>query len=341
MRQKRIFANVHKIRSLDFARSSIEGTGSLSPRARRALSVYVVLVKMDYQGVTAPMGAIADAVYRCSNGESQSIRTLQRAHVELEERGFIKLAEYRPGNWSKGAVITFNLDAFAYWTQKQGSNVTPIPTPSHNVVSRETICDTIPHTTTCHPSEGTRNNSRVNSPNIIPKMKEEPRAGARAIDKSSKAKRKNPILFSLVCVLAKMSLYRADRRRARARAEIEIKAAGAGVDILNPCGVDWAYWEKRWDQMAIGVRESTMRREIIPYLLESSPTTPVEPVSVPEGPGPTADEIKAVRMALESRFSMPEPEPEKPAIQETKTEWTGNEGELAILIAARARINGM
>ena len=133
-------ANASRIRTIDFARSGIAGTGSLSPRARRTLAVYVALVKMGFDGVAAPMGAIADAVYRSSHGEAGSIRTLQRAHPELEARGFICCANFRPRGRTKGALIRFNLDAFSYWTGRKTQNIQPLPTSSHNVVSRETMC---------------------------------------------------------------------------------------------------------------------------------------------------------------------------------------------------------
>lgn len=336
-------ANAAKIRSIDWARSGIDGTGSLTPRARRTLAVYVILVKMEFGGVAAPMGAIADAVFRSSHGEAGSIRTLQRAHRELEERGFIRMIEFRRGERSKGAVIYFNLSAFSWWTRDQIKNVCPFPTQSHNVVSRETMCDSVPHATSCHPSDRRTDNTRVNTPKISPSSYKEPRAGARANNSKSSA-RKNPVLFSVGVVLGAMRLHRADRRAARARAEIETKADVAGVAIINHSGIDWAYWSRRWEEMPIAVRESTARREIIPLLLGEHPTEerheleelPKACAEVDSADRPTATDIAAVRMTLEAKFSLPRLIPLIPRDEPTKATDL-SDYDLKILLAARER----
>lgn len=336
-------ANASRIRSIDFARSGIAGTGSLSPRARRTLAVYVALVKMGFEGVAAPMGAIADAVYRSSHGEAGSIRTLQRAHPELEERGFIRCANFRPHERTPGALIYFNLDAFSYWTGRKTQVVQPLPTPSHNVVSRETMCDNSPHTTSCHPPDRTRTNSQV-TPNILPSRNKEPRAGARSINKSKRRKR-SAVWTSVNIVLGAMRhLHRQDRRAARARAKCELEALAAGVELVNPSGVDWAYWEKRFGEMSIAVRENTAAREIVPLLLGRASKAPALPASSspPEAEelgkvSPiTADEISSARKALEERFSLPAPE-KKPAPAPASVSVDMPADELEVLLAARAR----
>lgn len=344
-------ANASKIRTIDFALSGIGGTGSISPRARRALAVYVALVKMDFGGIAAPMGAIADAVWRSSHGEAKSIRTLQRANRELEERGFIRSQTFRPGQRSKGAVILFETASFSFWTKKTVRNVQPLPTPSHNVVSRETMCDSSPRATNCRPSDRTKDNSQIN-PKIIPSSNKEPR-GARAINtKGPKNKpRKNPVLFSLVQVLAAAAgMHRIDRRTCRARAEVEIKAAGAGVGLVNPSGVDWEYWARNWEEMPIAVRESTIRREILPLLLGRAPEPPAAAAPVVEAfdemprECPTAADIRAARLALEKAVSLPAPKSAEPAAAAAYPEIDTSDPEMALLAAARdrarARVNG-
>jgi hypothetical protein len=345
-------ANASKIRTIDFALSGIGGTGSISPRARRALAVYVALVKMDFGGIAAPMGAIADAVWRSSHGEAKSIRTLQRANRELEERGFIRSQTCRPGERSKGAVILFETASFSYWTKKTVRNVQPLPTQTHNVVSRETMCDSIPHTTNCRPSDRTKDTSRVNLRDIIPNSDKEPR-GARAINtKGPKDKpRKNPVLFSLVQVLAAAAgMHRIDRRTCRSRAEVEIKAAGAGVGLVNPSGVDWEYWARNWEEMPIAVRESTIRREILPLLLGRAPEPPAAVAEVVEAfeelprECPTAADIRAARIALEKSVSLPVPSSSGGAAAPGYPEIDTNDPEMQLLAAARdrarARVNG-
>lgn len=329
--KKQRLADVRKIRSIDWARSGIDGTGSMSPRARRTLAVYIVLVKMEYSGVNAPMGAIADAVWRSSHGEAGSIRTLQRANRELEERGFLKIRR----SVHSAACIIFNLDAFSYWTQNRSSKVLPLPTNSHNVVSRETMCDNMPHTTACRTSDRTKDNSLSNSPNIS-RIETKPRAGARACSKHKRGK-KHAVLFTVGCVLdAASHLHRADRRSARARARCEVAAIGTGIEFLNPSGIDWRYWEKRWEEMSIPTRELTAKREIIPKLLNYSDvsTEAIREVAAPREIAesqPTAEQIRLVREQLEKKIS-PTKGPEV-----TYPDIDCSNPEMKILFEARAR----
>jgi hypothetical protein len=341
-------ANASTIRNIDFAPGGIAGTGSLSPRARRTLKVYVVLVKMSFGGVAAPMGAIADAVFRSSNGESKSIRTVERAHEELIAKGYIRTANYRPGERAKGALIFFNMAAFTYWTQKQTGPVYPLPTSSHNVVSRETMCDNSTPTTSCRASEFTTERSQVTPQYLTKSENNKHRAGARAIKTSSRSRRKkNAVLFSLGCVLSVVGdLHRADRRAARARADCEVKALAGGVELVNPSGVDWAYWETRWDEMSIAVRESTIHREILPLLLgrptpppailTASPPPELEELAAAEPP-PTSEQIRAVREALEERFTLREsnPAPAPPAANYPEVD--SSDSDMRLLIEARER----
>jgi hypothetical protein len=278
---------------------------------------------------------------------------LQRANRELEKAGFIRSQTFRPGERSKGAVILFDTAAFSYWTKKTVRNVQPLPTLSHNVVSRETMCDSSTPTTTCRPSDRTKDNSRVNTPNIPLSCNKEPR-GARAINTKAPTDktRKNPVLFSLVMVLAAArGIHRADRRACRARAEIEIKAAGAGVGLVNPSGVDWDYWARNWEEMPIAVRESTVRREILPLLLgRGGPEPTAAPIveAFEELPtdNPTAEDIRAARVALEKALSLPMPSSSPEPKQEPAAypEIDRGDPEMRLLLAARdrcrARVNG-
>lgn len=255
-------ATVHNVRALQFGISAVEGTGSISPRARRVLGAYIPLVKQGFDALSAPMGAIADAVFRISWGESRSIRTVQRAHSELIQAGFISFRQCR----NAGVMILFNLPAFAFWTRTKTKNVSPLPTQSHNVVSRETTCDTVPHTTTCHPSDRTRIESHVNSPTISQSSNNSPRAGAR--DQKSFSKRRADIVLSLRCVLKKMDMHPSERRRIVRKLKYELAALQAGIPAAQSSGIDLDYWRKRWDEMPITVRESTIRREFLPALLD-------------------------------------------------------------------------
>jgi hypothetical protein len=336
--EKKRFADARRIRTIDFARAGIGGTGSLSPRSRRVLAVYIVLVRMGFGGIAAPNGAIADAVYRSSHGEAKSIRTLQRANKELEEKGYICPVKYRPGKRARGTMICFCLEAFAFWTKIAVKNVTPLPTQSH--IS--------PDATSCHTSDRIRDKTASNSQDLTKNEHTKPRAGARASQKTSRRK-KNAVLFSLGCVLSVVEgIHRADRRVARYRADCEVKALAGNVELVNPSGVDWAYWEKRWGEMSIAVRENTIHREILPLLLGRStpplaiPATSSPPKALDElaatEPSPTAEQIRAVRKALEERFTLPRESNPGPVPTATNyPEVDSSDPDMRLLLEARDR----
>lgn len=334
-------ANVQTVRSIDWTRSGIAGTGSISPRARRTLAIYIVLAKMGFDGLRSPMGAIADAVCRAGTGAGGSIRTLQRSHMELEQRGFIRRGENRGDN--RAAVIYFEKSAFAYWTGQKAQNVRPM---CSSVVSRETMCEHVPHAPNCRSSDRTKITPRVNIPTSIQKNETKQRAGARATKKN----RRNPVLFSVLMVLrSALDLHPRDRRSARARAEIESRSDGAGVELVNPSGVDWAYWSKRWEDMPIAIRETTVKREILPRLLGRHEPPPPLPdrVSGAAPPPPescaeqlTAEQIRSVCEALEASVSVSSTS--RPAAEETHDpraypEIDPTDPDMALLITARDR----
>lgn len=208
------------------------------------------------------------------------------------------------------------------------------------------MCDNQPHTTTCHPTDRTRTNSRV-TPKILPSSNKEPRAGARSINKS-KRKKRSAVWTSVNIVLGAMRhLHRQDRRAARARAKCELEAIAAGVELVNPSGVDWTYWEKRFAEMSIAVRENTAKREIVPMLLGKPAIVPSSAPNKKDRcePSPSndsfegvpADEIRAVRKQLEAAFSLPEKKAPAPAPAEMAPAADMPADELEVLLAARAR----
>jgi hypothetical protein len=154
-------------------------------------------------------------------------------------------------------------------------------------------------------------------------------------------------------VLSKMALHRTERRAARARAEIEAKACTAGVELINPSGVDWGYWEKRWSEFSIPVRETVAAREIIPCLLGVKPSAVGEQLSSAVGEqlssavgeqlssAPTTDQIRQVIADLESKFTAPAPAPAPAPAQSSKIEnypdVDETDPDMQILLQARAR----
>jgi hypothetical protein len=302
---------------------------------------------MEYEGLIVPIGAIADTVKRALDGAAASIRTIQRANRELMDAGFIYIYQ-KPSNFCR---IKFNLSSFAYWTRSKTDNVVPIPTQSHNVVARETLSHNSPLTTNCRTSELTSITPVVNSQN--PYINKPQRADARAINiKDKKKRRRHPVLFSLLIILRDaQSLHPKDRTCARTRAECEINALGAGIGLLNPSGVDWDYWTARWDEMTIPCRENTIRREILPLLIEAHGENRLEPILESEildcggmsCQNLSAEDIRKMRIQLEKSLMVPREPIEastSPIPVSVSTSMSLSGDELAILDAARRRTMG-
>jgi len=335
-------AYVNFVRNIEFSQSGIIGTGTLSPRARRTLSVYVAAARMGYEGISAPLGAIADAVYRTSFGEAGSIRTLQRSNRELENAGYIRIGNLRIGKNSRCALIFFCLSSFSYWLQRRQKNVSPLPQRK----SYEERCDNSPHATSCRTFDPTNYTDRVNSSYINKNSDKKQHAGARAINKSKqKRKKRSDVLFSLEKVLSNSGgdFCRQERRMIRARAGCEVKAMTAGIEIINHSGIDWAYWERRWKDFSIEVRESTVKREILPLLSgdhraaradipSSTGTAPVKAIT--ERTQPTKDQIEKIRKEIEKKMSLPAAAPKRVEKNENLLEI---DNDMKILIAARER----
>jgi hypothetical protein len=276
MSTKDRYATRQTLQSINWTTSGINGTGNLSPRARRLLQLYVSIVKMSYTGLSAPLGAISDTLTRALDGSSASVRTIQRANRELAESNFVFIYQCR----TKFCRIKFNLEAFSFWTGRKSHKITPLNTNTHNVVSCETMSHSVLHTPNCRTVDRTNIPCVVNSRNITD-LKQQQRAGARASNIRSK-NRKNPVIFSLLCVLrSAKGMHPSDRQFARKRAQCEWDALGAGVELVNPSGVDWQYWSGRWSEMPISVRESTINREILPVLLNRGAIQSGEPCIPP------------------------------------------------------------
>jgi hypothetical protein len=330
-------AYVNFVRNIEFSQSGIIGTGTLSPRARRTLSVYVAAAKMGYEGISAPLGAIADAVYRTSFGEAGSIRTLQRSNRELENAGYIRIGNLRIGKNSRCALIFFCLRSFSYWLQRRQKNVSPLP---QRQVCEERY-DNSPHATSCRTFDPTNYTDRVNSSYINNNSDKKPHAGACAINESNKQKRKkrSDVLFSLEKVLSAgdNDFCRRDRRMIRARAGCEVKAITAGIEIINHSGIDWSYWERRWKDFSIEVRESTVKREILPLLFGDHRAARAE-IPSPTGTAPakepiTKQQIEKIRKEIEAKITLPIAAP--PPKQNEKL--LEIDDDMRILIAARDR----
>lgn len=228
----------------------LAGTGNLAPLGRQWLAFCVVLIRLGYTGIRAPMWAIARAHYRAC-GQSRSERTAYRGLALLEKAGFLKRQKLRLGPDHFASVIRFNLDRFKYWTGRQNPHIAPyLPKGQETeVTSKETMV-----------------NSRNPSPIELHKPapdRDRYRGGVK--NPSGKGpRREHPIVYTLRCITRGPL-----RRYVIARAVVEITSKS-----LRTSGVNWAKWIPQWTQLTIAEREHIAREQIRPYLVAMLPAAP-------------------------------------------------------------------
>jgi hypothetical protein len=244
-------ARANDLYSIYYCVFQLPGTSDFSRRARRYLFFFISLVKAGYTEIRAPMGAIADAIFR-AQGQTSSVSTLRTALRELEDLGYLVRRKYRIGHDKSGAVIQLNLERFCFWTRIQRSNVTPIPTHTHNSSCQQNLV-----------GDDRRNTSMlVNSQDPTKIRNKEPRADTRSKDRAKKHQY-HPIVYTLMCVLPEGP----DRSEMLNLARREISTSTGETS-----GIDWPYFTKLWpalDPFPGGRRETTAKREIVPLLYQA------------------------------------------------------------------------
>ena len=123
-------AYVNDLFSIQPCELALKGCGSLSFLARTWLAYFIALVRLDYNQIKAPVGALAHAQWLAVAGYSRSRSSAFRALKELEQAGFIHRHKLRVGRDCRGLVIDLNHDRFTYWTQERKLNVLPLRTMS-------------------------------------------------------------------------------------------------------------------------------------------------------------------------------------------------------------------
>lgn len=255
LKTKSRIAYSNDLYSINYCVFQLPGTSDLSARARRYLFFLISVVKAGYTEIRAPMGVIADSIFR-SQGQTSSVSTLRTALRELEERGYLVRRKFRIGSATTGAVIQIHIERFVFWTRIQQSNVTPLPTNSYNSPRQQNLV-----------GDDRRNTgSVVNSQDPTKIRSEKPRAGARS-KKSAKKQKYHPIVYTLMCVLP----MGPDRSKMLDLARREIATGTAETS-----GVDWTHFTRLWpalDPLPGGRRETTAKREIVPLLYRAIDTT--------------------------------------------------------------------
>lgn len=275
------------------------GAIRLSPLARAYLRLFVVMVRLKAVGIAAPIACITSAQLR-AGGRYRSERSTFRALAELETAGYLHRSKYRLGADRFRTVITFHLEAFAYFTQQKAENITPFPYIP-------------PQLPSCQGEALTISASRSYSCDLAYLKRAIP---ARATNKQKG-------IYKWIAVINTIRvLLGSPRHPAVILSQSELDGTAENIS-----GIDWHFWRTRWDDMTIPIRETTAKRELLPPLLRAlrrnpSPTPSPAPVSAPKPepatispppPSPThspePEQIRAAIREIAARATIPTPTP--------------------------------
>ncbi|MDD5347797.1 MAG: hypothetical protein PHT59_04200 [Candidatus Omnitrophica bacterium] len=220
------------------------GAADLSPRARVYLAYVVALAKMGYVSIAVPINALTRA-QQAAGGRYRSDRSTYLALAELESKGYLRRSRYRIGDDHFRTVINLNLAALSFWTGKRVGKCTPISSKVGYVQGLQKE----PWT-----SKPTVTTSVLNSEYTYLK-----RTMVRVTDRAKAIWKWAPVLYTLRCL--------AGSPRAP---EVRIAAAEYHGLVESMSGIDWPYWDQRWSELSIPVRESTAQVELLPALREAA-----------------------------------------------------------------------
>ncbi len=268
------------LEKISFATLQLAGTGNLSPLGRRWLCFFVVLARLGYLGIHAPVWSIVSAQYR-AQGQTKSESTFYRAARQLEQAGYIRRQKYRIGPDRFGVKIYFKMDRFTYWLREKAH--------VHSVT-----CDYIAaQLSNCEQTEVTNQGSCVNSLNSsnlvvnVPRAREQSnkehfkktKMGKEQGDRERRT-REHPIVYSIRRATMQMD----SKRRA-------VLIALAKREAENPkrrrSGAPWGKWDRRnqqtgriaFEELSIPhEREYVARSEFLPYLESMAGLEKIEPV---------------------------------------------------------------
>lgn len=309
--------------SINYCVFQLPGTSDFSPRERRYLFFLISIVKSGFTEIRAPMGVIADAVFR-AQGQTSSVSTLRTALRELEAKGYLYRRKCRLGHDKEGASIVLAIERFTYWTQIQRQNITPLPTHAHLSPCQQKL-----------PDDDRRNTSSVvNSQNSFNKRKDRSRARTCS-NKSAKIQKYHPIVYTLMCVLPQTP----DKSKMLNIARREISTGDS-----RESGVDWPYFSRLWpalDPNPGGRRETTARHEIVPLLYRAISRGVNRTQDIETTPEESPESIRAMIQASLASVSLDESnggEPAEPAEPAIEQENSLSRDELEILVGAKKAV---
>lgn len=220
------------------------GAADVTPRGRVYLAYLVALAKMGYASIAVPVNALTRA-QMASGGRYRSDRSTYLALAELESKGYLRRSRYRIGDNHFRTVINLDLAALSFWTRQSVGKCTPISRKVGYVqgLQEDPMTSNLPITTS------------------------DPRSNIAYIDRTvgtvgrvtDRAKgvvwKWAPVLYTLRCLLGSPRAP-----------EVRIATAEYHGLVESMSGIDWPYWESRWTELSIPVRESTAKAELLPAL---------------------------------------------------------------------------
>jgi len=268
--------------------------------------------------ITSTVGELA-AVHRRA-GLPGSPSTVRRALAGLESKGFLWRRRCRLGSSRLGLELLIDRSRWAYWTQTGAGNVTPITAPKP-----PTSVYIPPRQSMGAGEDRTITQSHVNTRDIDINSSY---ARARENNALYNWLSKHPVMLTLWCLLKgspDMTLFD--------RAKREVQAVEAHQTPDDPTGVPWEDFERHWDDMLPGVRDSYARSQIVPKLRGEERPAPAPATESPSPPDEDREKIRClVERSIESTSIPDEPTPAPaPAVSLLDDEQT------RILLEARDR----
>lgn len=242
------FARVNDLNRIHSTWSSIEGLGHLPIYVRTWIPYLTVVLKFGFDGIKAPIEALAAAHWRSNSRANQSVRSAYMALAWLEANGWISRRKLRLGYDRFSTTISLNREKFAYFLKRADVGECSIPSQgSPQLQGLQNVDRT--STTTPHLRS---NSSNATYANCKPCAKS-------ASNKTRSARPKHyqePIRYTCGLMLQDSP----DKKQLLNRLDAEL----ASKTFRNT--LDWSYWVSRWTTMTHDEREFCAENDLLPAL---------------------------------------------------------------------------
>lgn len=242
------FAKVNDLDRIHSTWSSIEGLGNLPIYVRTWIPYLTVLLKYGFDGIKAPIEALAAAHFRSNSRANQSVRSAYMALAWLEANGWISRRKLRLGYDRFSTTISLNRDKFSFFLKR--ADVGPCSETYQGSPQLQGL-QNVDQTITSSSQLGS-NSSYATSSNCKPRAKS-------ANNKTGSARPKHyqePIRYTCGLVLQDSP----DKKQLLNRLDAEL----ASKTYRNT--LDWPYWMSRWPTMTHDEREFCAVNDLLPAL---------------------------------------------------------------------------